>query len=129
MLELPLRAKRLVAGSVLRTALIWTVPFVALVSSPWLLSGDADGFAVDRAAVRLVVAAFVVPFLFTAGLIVAFPAERYGDWVAERIRRRGTATDRSVNLADALGLATGEYHHTVISVASAIPNVAAIPGR
>ena len=130
MLELPLRAKLLVAGSIARAALIWAVPCVAVVSSPWILGNAIDDLEIDDFRLRVLVAMLVVPFVLTTGFILLFPTERYGDFVTARLRRHGgVASGRSVNLAEQLGLATGTYRHTVMSIASDIPNVAAIPGR
>lgn len=123
MLELPFRAKLLVVGSVVRASLTWATPFVAAASSPWLLFGWGDW------SWRLLAAALIVPTLLVAALCLAFPHERYGDWVVRRIRHAGaTPTDRTVNLADQLAIATGSYRHRVVTVPSPIPNVAAIPG-
>jgi hypothetical protein len=78
---------------------------------------------------RLVAASAIVPALLTAALCLAFPAERYGGWVARRIRHAGAVpSDRTVNLTEQLGIATGTYQHRVVVVTSPIPNVAAIPG-
>jgi Zn-dependent protease with chaperone function len=132
--ELPGRAKALVIGSVVRTSLLWMVPFVAVASSPWLFGAgllDGEGALGDRIDTwgRLVATAIVVPPLLAAALCLAFPAERYGAWVARRIRRAGAEpADRTINLADELGIATGTYRYEVALVHSPIPNVAAIPG-
>lgn len=121
MIELPLRAKALVAGSVVRTSLLWMVPFLALFSSPWQLF---FGFSW-----RVTLASAIVPFLLTAAACLAFPAERYGDFVAGRMRHAGATPDaRTLNLTAELGIATGEYQHRVLVVSSPVPNVAAIPG-
>ncbi|MGK2948649.1 MAG: hypothetical protein ACSLFP_08755 [Acidimicrobiales bacterium] len=135
MVELPFRAKALVVGSVVRTGLLWMVPFVALTTSPWwFTTGIADsslddlGDDLDR-WLRLIVAAGVVPALLVVALCLAFPSERYGAYVTQRIRRAGGApADRTINLTDELGLATGTYRYEVVLVQSPIPNVAAIPG-
>ncbi len=125
MLELPTRAKLLVIGSVLRASVIWACCRGRLaVTSPWILLGFSFW------SWRLFAAALVVPTLLVAALCLAFPHERYGDMVVRRIRNAGgTPTDRSLNLADQLGIATGSYRHRVIVVQSPVPNVAAIPGR
>ncbi len=135
MVELPFRAKALVVGSVVRTSLIWMVPFLAIASSPWwFTTGIADGDLGDLRDglgrwARLLLAAGLVPALLTAAVCLAFPAERYGAWVTARIRRAGGApADRTINLTDELGIATGTYRYAVVLVQSPIPNVAAIPG-
>lgn|GEM_PF-4244966 len=133
MLTLPLRARWLVATTVLRAALIWAVPLFALATSPWLLGWGMGSGAVGldlTTLVRVALAAAVVPCLVAIALIVWFPHARYGDWVVARIGRAGGhPTNRAVNLADQLGLATGTYRHHVMTVGSPVPNVAAIPGR
>jgi Zn-dependent protease with chaperone function len=132
-LTLPLRARWLVATTVLRAALIWAVPLFALATSPWLLGWGMGSGAVGldlTTLVRVALAAAVVPCLVAIALIVWFPHARYGDWVVARIGRAGGhPTNRAVNLADQLGLATGTYRHHVMAVGSPVPNVAAIPGR
>jgi hypothetical protein len=129
-LTLPFRAKRLVVGSILRASIIWALPFLALTTSPWLWGFGLGRLDLDAGWVLgVVVASVVVPPLVVAGLCVAFPHERYGDWVTSKIRRAGaTPVNRSVNLAAELGLATGTYRHAVMAVHSPVPNVAAIPG-
>jgi len=131
-LDLPFRAKRLVAGTAVRASVLWAVPFFALVSSPWLWSARtfAWGDAVDLGlSLRLLAASLVVPPVIAAALCLAFPHERYGAWVTSRMRRAGAApSTRSVNLAAQLGLAIGQTRHQVLVVESPIPNVAAIPG-
>ncbi|MEQ1787556.1 MAG: hypothetical protein ABL966_10920 [Acidimicrobiales bacterium] len=123
MLELPFRAKLLVIGSVVRASLTWAMPVVAAATSPWLIVGFSSW------SWRLALAALVVPTLLVAAVCLAFPHERYGDWVVRRIRHAGaTPSDRTVNLADQLAIATGAYHHRVITVPTPVPNVAAIPG-
>lgn len=118
-----MRAKLLVIGSVARASLTWAMPVLAAATSPWLVL-NLWGWSW-----RLALAALVVPTLLTAALCLAFPHERYGDWVVRRIRHAGaTPSDRTVNLADQLAIATGSYRHRVITVPSPIPNVAAIPG-
>lgn len=130
MLTLPLRAKLLVVTSVLRASVIWALPFVALTTSPWLWGSGLHGTGISwEWALRTIAAAAVVPPLVVAVICVAFPHERYGAWVASKIRSAGaTPTNRSVNLAAELGLATGEHRHHVMVVHSPVPNVAAIPG-
>ncbi len=115
-----------------RASLIWAVPLFALTTSPWLLGwGTGSGFLdLDLATLaRVALAAAVGPFLVAIALITWFPHARYGDWVARRIGQAGGhPTNRAVNLADQLGLATGAYRHRVMAVDSPVPNVAAIPG-
>jgi Zn-dependent protease with chaperone function len=125
-LELPFRAKALVIGSVVRASLIWALPVVAAVSSPWILAGFVSG----TWSWRPLVAALIVPTLLVAAVCLAFPHERYGDMVVRRIRNAGgTPSNRTVNLADQLSIATGSYSHRVVVVPSPVPNVAAIPGK
>jgi hypothetical protein len=122
-LELPFRAKRLVLGSVVRTSCIWAMPFFGAATSFWILP------ALDF-SLRLAIGSLLVPATLTATMCLGFPHERYGDWVVRRIRGAGGApTNRTVNLADELGIATGTYRHQVVVVPSPIPNVAAIPGK
>jgi Zn-dependent protease with chaperone function len=121
-LELPTRAKLLVVGSVLRASLTWAMLPFGLATSFWILPSVSF-------SLRLAIAALIVPTLLVAALCLAFPHERYGDWVVRRIRHAGgTPTDRTINLADQLAIATGSYAHRVIVVPSPVPNVAAIPG-
>lgn len=131
MLTLPWRARWLVASTVLRAALIWGVPLFALATSPWLVGWGAGSGIVDvelGTILRLAAVGAVAPVLAAVALIVWFPHARYGDWVVARIGRAGGhPTSRSVNLADQLGLATGTHRHQVMTVASPVPNVAAIP--
>lgn len=133
MLTLPLRARWLVATTVLRASLIWAVPLFALTTSPWLLGWGTGSGVLDLdldTLVRIAAVALVGPVVAAAALIVWFPHARYGDWVVARIGRAGAhPTNRTVNLADQLGLATGAYRHRVMTVDSPVPNVAAIPGR
>jgi len=122
-LELPFRAKWLVVGSVVRTSLIWAMPFFGAATSFWILPG------IDF-SVPLALTSIVTPALLTVAVCLAFPHERYGDWVVRRIQGAGgTPTNRTVNLADQLGIATGTYRHQVVVVPTPIPNVAAIPGK
>jgi Zn-dependent protease with chaperone function len=128
-LTLPFRAKRLVAGSVARASMLWALPFLALTTSPWLWGAGWWGGGGWAWGLRLVATSLVVPPLLVAALCLAFPHERYGAWVTSRIRRAGAQpSNRTVNLAEELGLATGERRHRVLVVDSPVPNVAAIPG-
>lgn len=129
MLELPFRAKALVVGSVLRASIIWALPFFGAATSFWFFTG-ATGVVSFDVSWRLAVASLVVPTLVVAGVCLAFPHERYGDFVVRRMRRAGaTPTQRTLNLADQLAIATGSYSYRVLVQPSPIPNVAAIPGR
>jgi Zn-dependent protease with chaperone function len=121
-LTLPWRARVLVLESVARSSIIWAVPFVALVTSPWLFGGLMP--------VPVIVATAVVPPIAAATLCVAFPHGRFGAWATERIRHSGAApARRTVNLTDELGIATGTAHpYRVLVVESPVPNAAAIPG-
>lgn len=131
MLTLPLRAKLLVLGSIARASLIWALPFFALATSPWLWGFGLGRIDLDAGwALGVVAAAAIVPPVLAALSCLLFPHGRYGDWVTSKIEAAGgTPIDRSINLADELGLAIGEYRHRVVAVHSPIPNVAAIPGE
>jgi Zn-dependent protease with chaperone function len=126
--SLPLRARLLVVGSVARASLIWAVPFVASATSPWIF---ATGIGFDLGwSLRALIAAVTVPPLLVAGLCVTFPHGRFGAWATRRITDSGARPSRrTVNLTEELGIATGSAErYEVLSVASPIPNVAALPG-
>ena len=127
-MDLPLRARLLVLGSVVRAGLLWTIPFVALATSPWPVFG---GGGLPSFSWRVAVGALLFPLLAVALVCMWFPHARFGDWIVRRITRSGaTPASRTVNLAEELNIATGSgERYGVLLVASPVPNVAAIPGR
>jgi Zn-dependent protease with chaperone function len=126
MTDLPLRARFLVVGTIVRASVLWAVPVVALATTPWGLWGGGWGFSW-----RLLVAALVVPPAAVLVLCVAFPHGRFGDWVVRRITRSGASPSRrTVNLTEELGIATGSgVRYEILVVPTPVPNVAAVPGR
>jgi hypothetical protein len=110
-LELPFRAKALVIGSVVRASVIWALPFFGAATSFWLFAG-AGGVELFDFSWRLVAASLVVPTLLVAAVCLAFPHERYGDFVVRRMRQAGAVpSQRTLNLADQLAIATGSYSY------------------
>lgn len=126
MVDLPARATRLAVGSVVRSALPWGLPFVGLISSPWLAMSAG---AFDIPSVRTIAVAFLLPVVVAVVVVVRFPHERLGTWAIDRIRHAGAIpSTRVVNLTDQLAVATGTYgRYDVVTVDSPIPNVAALP--
>lgn len=132
MVALPLRTRVLVCGQVVRSALLWALPVVALVTSPWIQIAAMESdwrFGISR---NLVLTAALVPFALAVVVTVAFPHDRYGDRAAGRVVRRGGGrpSNRTINLTEQLAVATGTaggLRYDVTVVDSPIPNAGAMP--
>ncbi|QGG96363.1 M56 family metallopeptidase [Actinomarinicola tropica] len=135
MVELPLRTRLLVVGSAVRSALPWGLPFVGLVTSPWVqIAGlETGGDWTWDLSWGVVITAAVVPVLVALALVLLFPHDRYGDWAARRIAARTGArpSTRTINLTEQLAVATGTggLRYDVLVHDSPVPNVAALPTR
>lgn len=120
-MELPARAKLVVAGAAVRAGFCWAVAAAALAAPIY------TGFSLRRMAIAGVVFLVVWPLVTLAVLVL--PLSRYGEWVARRITRGSPPPARLENVAAGLALAIGEREGRVAVVEAEVPNAGAFPTR
>jgi len=128
MVGLPIRARVLVLGSMVRAAAPWCLPFVAIVTTPWqVFAIPSVGGWFDW---RLLATAAVLPPMAAMATMWLFPHGRFGRWAVGRIRHTAAVTaGRTVNLTEQLAIATGAHlRYEVLTIDDPVPNVAALPG-
>src|SRR3954452_5284733 len=119
-MELPLRARLVVASAAVRAAFCWAVLAAALAAPIYL------GVSGGPLAVAAVVFVVVWPLVTLA--VFVLPVGRYGEWVAGRLTA-GEAPARLGNVAAGLALAIGVPEGRVAVIESDVPNVGAFPTR
>lgn len=120
-MELPARAKAVVAGAAVRAGFCWAVAAAAL-SAPIY-----TGLSLRRMTVAGLV--FLVAWPLVTVAVFAFPVGRYGEWAARRITASSAAPARLANVAAGLSIAIGGPDGRVALIESPVPNVGAFPTR
>jgi Zn-dependent protease with chaperone function len=117
--DLPWRAKLVVAGAAVRAGFCWAVAAAAVAAPIYA------GLSLRRLAVAGMV--FLVVWLLVTLAVFLLPVARYGEWVAGRITARSEAPARLGNVAAGLAIAIGAPEGRVAVIDSQVPNAGAFP--
>jgi Zn-dependent protease with chaperone function len=119
--ELPARAKLVVAGAAVRAGFCWAVAAAAVAAPIY------TGLSLRRMVIAGVV--FLVAWPLVTLAVFVLPVPRYGEWVARRITGGSPAPARLENVAAGLAIAIGEPEGRVAVIDSDVPNAGAFPTR